>query len=356
MAQVLNASNTSGVYITLETTPGTYVAPTVYDFVQTVGTPKFTPRGPGIIRRADVMTPYGGELAAKTGGIGWDISFTTETYWNFLTGVPGNFTADPTGSNTPLYALFRSCPFKIAAGATDNDFKFISQAIYDLAGTRTGGNAYSTSTFSIAYEESPSGKKYEAAGCVCIPKFSFEAGGKIMIEWSIKGLWRPVGSVVASTAFQPTITAGLPLIGINASLSTTGPLSSATGALAKVSYDPGFALSDVLDAQQTYGMGIAMIALTSSPSIEIEVADLSETAQGDWTQAQANTVSSTALTVTVAIASNTSVVFSLNEPQLVQWPTPGESNGYRNIGLKFAGIVNSNSVTDIGSVSFNAPS
>jgi hypothetical protein len=46
------------------------------------------------------------------------------------------------------------------------------------------------------------------------------------------------------------------------------------------------------------------------------------------------------------------VVFSLNEPQLVQWPTPGESNGYRNIGLKFAGIVNANSVADIGSIGF----
>jgi hypothetical protein len=46
------------------------------------------------------------------------------------------------------------------------------------------------------------------------------------------------------------------------------------------------------------------------------------------------------------------VTFSLNEPQLVQWPTPGESNGYRNIGLKFAGIVNNTSKADIGSVGF----
>ena len=99
-------------------------------------------------------------------------------------------------------------------------------------------------------------------------------------------------------------------------------------------------------------MGIAMIALTSSPSIEIEVADLSETASPDWTQAQDNTVSSTALNVEVGISATTFVFFSLNEPQLVQWPTPGESNGYRNIGLKFAGIVNNTSKADIGSVGF----
>ena len=343
MAQVLNASNTSGVYIKLEGTPGTYEAPAGSDFVPTVGTPKFTPRGPGIIRRADVMTPYGGELAAKTGGIGWDISITTETYWNFGANA---FSVDPTGTNTVLYALLRCCPFEIATGGT-NDFKFVSQAIYDIAASRST-NAYSTATCTIVYEEI-GGKRYESCGCVCVPKFSFEAGGKIMIEWSIKGLWRPVTN---STPLVPTYTYPAPLVGLDCDLSTTGPITSATGALAKVTYDPGFALSDVLDAKETYGMGIAMISLTSSPSIEMEVADLKESTQGDWTQAQANTVSSTALTVTVNIGATSLVIFSLNEPQLIQWPTPGESNGYRNIGLKFAGIVNGNSVADIGSVGF----
>jgi hypothetical protein len=95
-----------------------------------------------------------------------------------------------------------------------------------------------------------------------------------------------------------------------------------------------------------------MIALTSSPSIEIEVADLDENTQPDWTQAEDNTVSGTPLEVSVGISGATFVIFSLNEPQLVQWPTPGESNGYRNIGLKFAGIVNSTSKADIGSVGF----
>jgi hypothetical protein len=343
MAQVLNASNTSGVYIKLETTPGTYVAPAGTDFVPVVGTPKFTPRGPGIIRRADIYTPYGGELAAKTGGIGWDISFTTELYWNFASNA---FTANPTGTQTVLYALLRSCPFTIASGGT-YDFKFISQAIYDLAQNRTSANNQ-CATFSIAYEEIGA-KRYEAKGCVCIPKFSFEAGGKITVEWSVKGQWRPVTD---STPLVPSYAYPAPLIGTNATLSATTPIGSSTSALAKVTYDPGFALSDVLDAQQEYGMGIAMIALTSSPSIEIEVADLSEALQPDWGDAEGNVIGGTAFDVTLTIASGVSVVFSLNEPQLVQWPTPGESNGYRNIGLKFAGIVNANSVADIGSIGF----
>lgn len=346
MAQVLNASNTSGVYIKLESTPGTFATPAGSDFVPVVGTPKFTPRGAGIIRRADVMTPYGGELAAKTGGIGWDISITTELYWNFGTNA---FSSNPTGTNTVLYALFRCCPFKIASGGT-NDFKFISQALYDIAASRSVANNQ-CATFSIAYEEIGA-KRYEAEGCVCIPKFSFEAGGKITVEWSIKGKWRPVTN---STPLVPTYTYSAPLIGINATLSAVSPLGGSTSALAKVSYDPGFALSDVLDAQEEYGMGIAMISLTSSPSIEIEVADLSENTQPDWTNAQSNVVQSTAFDVTLTIATNTSVVFSLNEPQLIQWPTPGESNGYRNIGLKFAGIVNANSVADIGSIGFYSP-
>jgi len=99
-------------------------------------------------------------------------------------------------------------------------------------------------------------------------------------------------------------------------------------------------------------MGIAMIALTSSPSIEIEVADLSENTQPDWGTAQANTVDTDALIVSIDVGGDF-IKFGLNSPQLVQWPTPGETNGYRNIGLKFAGIVNANSSADIGYVYFD---
>jgi hypothetical protein len=178
-----------------------------------------------------------------------------------------------------------------------------------------------------------------------------------MVEWSIKGQWQPVGSVT-SPGLVPTYGYTSPLVGTACTLTSAGPLSANTCALAKVTYDPGFALSDVLDAKQTYGMGIAMIALTSSPSIEIEVADLAESTQPDWEEAEDNTVDTTGLLVTVVIATNTSVVFTLDRPQLIQWPTPGESNGYRNIGLKFAGIVNTGSLASangIGNIAFNSP-
>ena len=345
MAQVLNASNTSGVYIKLESTPGTFATPAGSDFVPVVGTPKFTPRGAGIIRRADVMTPYGGELAAKTGGIGWDISLTTELYWTF--GTVFSLNTYP----TVLQALFRACPFKVHVGTSANDTVFDSQALYTLAAARVASTGeYYTAPFTIVYEET-GGKKYSAYDCVCIPKFSWEAGGKVSIEWSIKGKWVAVDNTGAGTT--PSYAYPAPVVGTGCTMTSTGPFGSSTSALAKVSYDPGFALSDVLDARETYGMGIAMIALTSSPSIEVEVADLSETLQPDWTQAQDNTVSATALTVGIAIGAN-AINFVLTQPQLVQWPTPGESNGYRNIGLKFAGIVNDTSDTAIGYIFFDS--
>ena len=342
MAQVLNASTTSGVYIKLESTPGTAVTPAGTDFVPTVGTPKFTPRGPGIIRRADIYTPFGGELAAKTGGIGWDISLTTELYWDFDNAF--NVNNYPTSSE----ALWRACPFNVHVGTSPNDTVFDSQALYTLAVNRSA-TTYATNPFTIVYQET-GGKEYSAYDCVCIPKFSWEAGGKVSIEWSIKGKWVPVADSTdeaISYAYSES-----PLVGTACTMSGA-QFGASTSALAKVAYDPGFALSDVLDARETYGMGIAMIALASSPSLEVETADLTETLQSDWGDAEDNTVFAGALTVGIAVG-NDAVKFVLTSPQLIQWPTPGESNGYRNIGLKFAGVVNAASESAIGYVWFDS--
>ena len=344
MAQVLNASNTSAVFIATQSTIGTPIAVSGTDFVPVVGTPKFTPRGPGIIRRADIYTPYGGELAAKTGGIGWDISLTTELYWEFDNAFSLN--SFPTSSE----ALWRACPFNVHVGSSGNDTVFDSQALYTLAVNRvTTTGQYYTNPFTIVYQET-GGKEYSAYDCVCIPKFSWEAGGKVSIEWSIKGKWVAVADssdTVISYAYSES-----PLVGTACTMSGA-QFGASTSALAKVAYDPGFALSDVLDAQETYGMGIAMIALASSPSLEVETADLTETLQADWGDAEDNTVFNTALTVGIAVG-NDAVKFVLTSPQLIQWPTPGESNGYRNIGLKFAGIVDANSESSIGYVWFDS--
>jgi len=346
MAQVLNASNTSAVFIKTQSSVGTAIAVSGSDFVPVVGTPKFTPRGPGIIRRADVYTPFGGEVAAKTGGIGWDVSITTELYWDF--GNAFSLNTFPTS----LGALFRACPFNVHIGGSPNDTVFDSQSLYTLAATRTSPNGtYATCPFTIVYQET-GGKQYSAYDCVCIPKFSWEAGGKVSIEWSIKGKWVDVTDST-NTAISYAYTE-MPLVGTACTLSGA-QFGSSTSALAKVTYDPGFALSDVLDARETYGMGVAMVSLTSSPSLEVEVADLSETLQADWTDAQDNTIGGSPLTVGITVGAAGTVNFVLTSPQLIQWPTPGDSNGYRNIGLKFAGIVNAASESAIGYIEFDSP-
>ena len=249
---------------------------------------------------------------------------------------------------TSSEALWRACPFNVHVGTSPNDTVFDSQALYTLAVNRSA-TTYATNPFTIVYQET-GGKQYSAYDCVCIPKFSWEAGGKVSIEWSIKGKWVPVadsGNTAISYAYTES-----PLVGTACTMSGA-QFGSSTSALAKVAYDPGFALSDVLDARETYGMGIAMIALASSPSLEVETADLTETLQSDWGDAEDNTVFAGALTVGIAVG-NDAVKFVLTSPQLIQWPTPGESNGYRNIGLKFAGIVDANSESAIGYVWFDS--
>ena len=86
-------------------------------------------------------------------------------------------------------------------------------------------------------------------------------------------------------------------------------------------------------------------ALAASPSIELDVADLTEapTAGGgepDWTDAQANTIFDTGLTLAMDVGGY-SITFLLSNPQLAAFPTPGETNSYRTNTLKFQGIPSS---------------
>jgi hypothetical protein len=159
-------------------------------------------------------------------------------------------------------------------------------------------------------------------------------------------------------------------------MSLTGFFGADTNALSKVTVDTGWAISDVMDTRQAFGFGLGFIALTTYPTIAVEVANFAEgtatqvgppvvpqVGQPDWTAAQANTIYAgqtgsggvavgSALTVTITIGSDT-IVFTLNLPQLIEWPAPGDANGYRNIGLKFGGIPNNTQQT-VMSMLFNS--
>lgn len=384
----LIASNTSAVFIRTQSALGTFANPTTLNAdgtggavgtyaVRVVGTPKFAPRGAGIIQRTDIYTPFGGGQSAVTGGIGWDITLQTEMFWRFdeAQGVAAQYI---TTNQSQLSALWLASPWAITLPATDTLLTVQPNFIADVARAATAAANYTAQPFSIAYEEA-NGKRYEAFDCVCIPKISWESGGKILLDWTIKGKWRDVTNSTNQAPTYPEQYAGTakpqpPLIGQNATMSLTGFFGPDTNALSKVTVDTGWAISDVMDTRQAYGFGIGFIALTTYPTIAVEVANFAEgtqatptptaqTGQPDWTAAQANTIYAgqtpsggvaygSALTVTLTIGTDT-IVFTLNLPQLIEWPAPGDANGYRNIGLKFGGIPNSGQQT-VMSILFNS--
>jgi hypothetical protein len=368
MSQYLIASNTSAVFIRTQTVLGTFADPTnvqedglgagtgIYA-VRVVGTPKFAPRGAGIIQRTDIYTPYGGGQSAVTGGIGWDITLQTELFWRFDEAQGAN-TQYITRNTSQLSALWLASPWAITLPNTDT--LLTVQQAFNADVDRAAAN-YTAQPFSIAYEEA-NGKRYEAFDCICIPKINWESGGKIMIDWTVKGKWRPVTDSTTQAPTYPEQYAPAkpqpPLIGQNGAMALTGFFGASTNALSKVTVDPGWAISDVMDSRQAYGFGLGFIALTTYPTIAVEVANFAENVQPDFTDAQANTIfdgtggNGSALTVTLTIGSNT-IVFTLNLPQLIEWPAPGDANGYRNIGLKFGGIPNKDQTT-VMSILFNS--
>lgn len=297
MSQFLIASNTSAVYIKTQAALGAFDDPTpaitptpgsgpLYtgtNAVRVVGTPKFTPRGAGIIQRTDIYTPYGGGQSAVTGGIGWDITLQTEFFWRFDE-AKGGASQYITTNQSQLSALWLASPWAITfPAAAPDDTLLTVQPNFTANDVRVAstGTEY-VQPFSIVYQES-NGKRYEAFDCVCIPKISWESGGKMMLDWTIKGKWRPVTNSINAPDLVPvypeqyaTAKPQPPLIGQNAAMALTGFFGPDTNALSKVTVDTGWAISDVMDTRQAYGFGLAFVALTTYPTIAVEVANFAE--------------------------------------------------------------------------------
>lgn len=345
--QYLLASNLSSVYIKTQSALGTWEDPTPAvpapgsgyvgtNAVRVVGTPKFSVRGAGIIQRADVMTPWGGNQSSKTGGLGWDITLTTELFWQL--GENYDLTL---ATLTQLAPLFLASPWSITNPAADDVALAIQPLFYADVNRSTAD--FAVQPFSIAYEET-GGKRFEAYDCVCVPKITWEYGQKVMIEWTIKGKWRPVTAALGVEPTYVTPADQSPIIGVNCSVALTDFFEN-VNAVSKVTIDTGWAINDVADFRETYGFGLGFIALSASPSIELDVADLIEapTAGGgepDWTDAEANTIL-TSLDLVLTVGSK-AITFTLTNPQLAAFPTPGETNSYRTNTLKFQGIPSSN--------------
>ena len=333
--QYLLASNLSSVYIKTQATLGAFDDPTSglapgspYPAIRVVGTPKFSVRGAGIIQRADVMTPWGGNQSSKTGGLGWDITLTTELFWQ----LGQNYDAT-LATLTQLAPLFLASPWSIT-NPTGDDAQLAVQPLFYAEEDRNTVD-FAVQPFSIVYEET-GGKRFEAYDCVAIPKLSWEYGQKISIEWTIKGKWL---AVTDSTGVTPTYVAAAtepPLVGVNCNLSLSGYFDN-VNAVSKVTIDTGWAINDVADFRETYGFGLGFINLAASPSIEVDVADIAEGNEPDWTEAQANTIFGGPLTLVLTVGSY-AITFTLSNPQPANFPTPGELNSYRTNTVKFQGI------------------
>jgi hypothetical protein len=204
---------------------------------------------------------------------------------------------------------------------------------------------YAVQPFSMVYEET-GGKRYEAFDCVALPKISWEYGQRVMIDWTIKGSWRPVTNSlevqpVYPEQYGPPAKPQPPVIGVNCALTITG-LTVGIDAVTKVTIDTGWTLNDVGDTRKEYGFGISFFRLDASPSLEIEMAEFDETAQASWTQAQANTIG-TSIVLVMTTGSSKTWTITLNNPQYVAFPeNGGETNGYRSNALKWQAIPDDN--------------
>jgi len=362
----LIASNQSAVFIRTQGTLGTYADPTTVNAngtggstgiyaIRVVGTPTWAVRGAGIIDRKEVFTPWGGNSASRTGGLGWDITFQTEFFWRF-----GQSYDLDLSNQTQLAALWLSSPFAITNAVepgpvppASNDTQLAVQPFFQPAVDRTTSPNpnYAVQPFSMVYEEE-SGKRFEAFDCVALPKISWEYGQRVMIDWTIKGSWRPVTNSanvqpVYPEQYTPTPAPQPPIIGVNCAVAFSG-LTVTIDAVSKVTIDTGWTLNDVADFRAPYGFGISFFRQDASPSIELDINELPETdgasppvdVQPGWSDAEDNTIGNS-LTLTMTVGSGTWTII-LDNPQYVAFPSQGgELNGYRINTSKWQAIPDS---------------
>lgn len=331
--QFLLASNLSCVWIKTQDTLGAFDDPVAGGTpVRVVGTPAFAVRGAGIIARTDVYTPFGGNQSSKTGGLGWDITFSTEFYWN-----PGETYSVTLGNATQLAPLLLACPWAIT-NPTPGLARLAVQPLFKADGA-TRVSPYSVQPFSIVYEEQ-GGKRFEAYDCVAVPKISWEYGQRIMLEWTVKGKWLPVTTSTNEVPSYVDPGVQAPIVGVNCNL-TLPNLFDNVNAVSKVTIDTGWAIADVADMRETHGFGLGFISLTASPSLEVSVADYSEAVQPDWAAAEANTIYDADDLILTLTIGGVDILFTWSNAQLVAFPTPADENGYRSNGLKFIALADS---------------
>ena len=308
-------SNIGAFFGATESPVGTLHTFAATDAIRVIGTPSFKVRGTAIIADRNSFTPAGGGIQVVTGSLGWDISFQTEFY------MPS-----PSSFNTnKLAALFRACQLGI-------DESSANVVITPTAGFNLAASRVTTTNIqpcSLMWQES-GGKQFVAHGCVGKWKISAQAGDRVMIDWEFKGQWNPVAD---STNLAPNYgTTQTPVIYQGGTL-TDGLSSGTVFDISQFSFDPGLKLDDWADGNATYGFALGGSTFAESPTLEITVADSTETNGPTWTDAEDNAAGNWQLTFATGARTFT---LDLASAQQSAFPEVTEVSSYRAQKLKIA--------------------
>lgn len=308
-------SNIGAFFAATEAVVGTLETFGATDAIRVIGTPSFKPRGTAIIADRNSFTPAGGGIQVVTGSIGWDISFQTEFY------MPS-----PSTFNTnKLAALFRASQIEI--DESGNDVVINPTAGFNLSATRV--TTTNIQPCSIMWQET-GGKQYVAHGCVGKWKISGKAGDRVMVDWEFKGQWNAVAD---STNLAPNYGTGQTPVIYQGGTVTDGLSSGSVFSISEFSFDPGLELADWADANQTYGFALGGSVFKTSPTLEITVADSTETNAPTWGNAQSNTAGNWSLAFTTGARTCT---IALANAQQSAFPEMGDVSEYRSQKLKLA--------------------
>jgi len=343
MAGVL--TNVGGTFAAAtETTAGTFEALTATDVINVIGTPKFTPRGPGIISRADRLTYRGGEQIPVRGAVAWDVAFQTELY------MP-----DPATFNTNRLArLFRACLF--ALDESGSTVVLDSTANQDVNATRT--NAWTQQPVSMQWQQL-AGRTFQTKGAVGMVKISATSGEPVVLDWTFKGQWESVPGTVTQLATDLGANQSAPIVFYGATLTlalTTGATASFN--LSAFEFTQGVTLSDQPDALAARGFGFSVLSFGAGPRLVVTVASQAETTQSTWTDADgvlpvapATPPASASATLVITVGSR-SLTITLPIAKQIAYPEELDANGARVQKLFFVGCPPPDSASPASRITF----
>ena len=231
-------------------TPAT-ITPGTDEALRVVGRPTLEVRGEGVIERSDITSAIGPGLKPVTGSRGWRISMQTELY---------AFSDGTDATSSPLAPLWNA-----ALVGTEDDGargKLVYRAERNATiGTTLGKNLV---PFTIQIDEI-GGNRYTASDCLCTAEIMFDAGGRVMITWTIEGLWSdPAASTLGFDTADYGSEQDAPFVAIGATLSTD---LDDYDAISTFSLTTGMALVERTSVAATDGFAPSYADFAESPTV-----------------------------------------------------------------------------------------